>query len=621
MKSKLDLTDFIPNEPGMEKHANVENISLTDLSWLSGGDTTIGYPSVNNPNDCRVQLASIWSHFQVPGSGQTSINNIVAPSEVTASVQDEHDMTAAKELITSVKKAMNLGLTGSDVSRVASQFPGHIVQSQTAELKKLASEQGLMGHVYIDLSAYPNRTAAQKHLGLRGTFAMYAVGTPYQEGRTASSDFMGKRVVSSMEYSPALLADYSNRLAATGLIPLSKKLASREELQAAFLGRLAETKEELPTDNGSIEDDSDNIGEDKIAAALGYIQASSNNLGSAETEFHDKAAALELQDKLVSGSLPLRTASIFKSRFASSSRVDKLSKLAGFIGAAAVDLSLYKSASHAIEALRGARIRPKFAFNGLISGNPMSWVSDFIDNAGMTPLHSPTDFTRNHCEDFCADMVGNGLADQESVGSLLSAPNAEPISIIIRVVEDSFNPLLLNKTHTIVDIPDDGDNYTPAEVIEPTQKLDFSLVRMASVKSLESGVKVSSVYAKVASLVGSSNASHLMQEALSKVASVSADALDACGTTNYNLQKTAGLVKTAKCKACNYCRPSGCAKQGLSFQGMRMASLLDNLQDSNSRTASSVDMSNYLDSMEMDVSIGSKRTSSDIDLSGGSIEL
>ncbi len=602
MHSKLEIPEDIL---GPTSKTASSSPGLVDLSWFSEG--TVGYPSASHPSDIRTQLASVWHHFQEPGTHTGGIDNVINPSEVVKKASD-----AKTELLAAVKKAANARKVGKALTSITANYPADVVESAKDELEKLAAEQGLIGNVYMDLSAYPNRIAAEKHLASFKKMPEFMVGTPYAEvgQKFASDKFLGKSVVASVDYSPELLARFSARLAAEGLIEEGEILNSKEDLRTAFLGGFIR-EASAPVSEETIEHEAADLGQGH-EELLAKMDAEYQDILKQEKSSQMTAEASSVQANLLAGKYA-KTAS-------QNPVVQKLASLAGFIGAAAVDLSLFKSAGEATRAIKSASIRPKFAFNGAISGAPVAWGQGCAESNGLKLLESLEDFSLSDAEDFSANLIGQGRVPQESVGQILTEVQ-DPIHIVISVVKKANDPSSLIKMRAVADIEasESPEGFEHDKVaVQEEKAISIDQLKLATTKSLENGISLGQVTEKVASVVGDKTARSIVASSLQSMTVVDANSLDNCSEYKMSLARTASIKKASKCSSCSHCTLGGCSMQQRSFVGSRVASVTDFLSNDEAltKTASSVnDM--YIQAQEIQIDIGRGGFHSGIDLSGG----
>jgi hypothetical protein len=208
---------------------------IVNHDWLmpTGYDN---YPSDNNPVRIVPKLADLWNHNQK----ETGINLIpnLTLQHTGASQSTADDVVSP--IIREAKKALMAGLKGKELAdHLRARFAtDHIVKAKDA-LAALSSEQGLLGNVYIDASAFSSAKEAEQFLTTHRT--RLAQDIVLNEGKLnpAVIDLLASRfhknVVASISYDENLFQKYRAHLQASGLIPRDFVIDSKETLRQAFL--------------------------------------------------------------------------------------------------------------------------------------------------------------------------------------------------------------------------------------------------------------------------------------------------------------------------------------------------------------------------------------------------
>jgi hypothetical protein len=235
----MDLTsDIVGTNPKYPKIVNHGAIATEDIKSYDN------YPSDNNSVRVIPKLHEMWNH-------DTNLRLVPNVSVQPLGVRNAEDPTP--EIIREAKKAMMAGLKGKEISEhLRSRFTSKHIASAKEQLAKLAEEQGLLGNVYIDASAFTSYADAEQFLNQhRNRLAKYIVtknGTVDQNVISYLASRFHKNVVPEIVYGSDLYDHYKMHLAATGNIKPDYVIDSKESLRLAFLmekpAPIAPTKKE-----------------------------------------------------------------------------------------------------------------------------------------------------------------------------------------------------------------------------------------------------------------------------------------------------------------------------------------------------------------------------------------
>jgi len=193
------------------------------------------YPSDNNSVRILPKLADLWSHNQTNETGISLIPNMTVQHTAT---QDA--ATDTGPVVKEAKKALMAGLKGKELAdylrvRFASD---HILKAKDA-LAALSQEQGLLGNVYIDASAFSSAEEAEQFMARHRTRLAQDIVLNESPLNPAVVDLLAfkfhKNVVGSITYDESLFQKYRAHLQASGVIPKSFVIDSKETLRQAFL--------------------------------------------------------------------------------------------------------------------------------------------------------------------------------------------------------------------------------------------------------------------------------------------------------------------------------------------------------------------------------------------------
>lgn len=209
---------------------------INNLDYLSVDTKNYdNYPSDNNSVRIQPKLADLWNHNRV-NTGLSLIPNQVGRPMESA---DENPVVV-DDIIREAKKAMMSGLKGSELAEhLRARFSSDDIVSAKDAMMKLSEEQGLLGNVYIDASAFANAKEAESFLAAhRNRLAQDIVINDSK----VSSEAIGylankfrKNVVAKISYDEGTLKKYKMHLVGSGKIKNSFVVDSKEALRKAFL--------------------------------------------------------------------------------------------------------------------------------------------------------------------------------------------------------------------------------------------------------------------------------------------------------------------------------------------------------------------------------------------------
>lgn len=206
---------------------------IIDHSWLTVNTQTYdNYPSDNNAVRVLPKLSEMWNH------GQNTGLNLV-PNMTVQSTAAKKATEVSAEVIRECKKAMMSGLYGKDLAEhMRARFSKDSLASAGEDIKKLSSEQGLLGNVYIDASAFVSGNEMEQFLMQhRNRLAQDIVVNESKLNSSVISVLASKfhkNVVASVNYDASLLQKYKNHLVTAGRIDNGYAINSKEDLRVAF---------------------------------------------------------------------------------------------------------------------------------------------------------------------------------------------------------------------------------------------------------------------------------------------------------------------------------------------------------------------------------------------------
>ena len=356
---KSDMTDFMNDK-------NASAIRVPDLDWLSL--TADDVKNIPVPMNIEVipQLQENWKR-----TGEASANLLPYQTK-SESVGPSDKITEEniRDVVYAAKKDMMKGITGKALAqKLASTYPKNLITAASDELKKLSSEQGLLGNVYVDVSPYDSCADAARLLGANKIrLAKYVVGTPRRH--VCSSHITGyckelrKNVVASMEYTEDVLKGYTTHCRMAGLIGPEDVIDSKDVLRAAFL-RSAEDKapEPIKTEKQASEP---RVSEKDLSEML-LKAAAATEKDQALSRFLDVRPILAfIQDEMLKGKIGKNLKEAMSKKYLEKdllkyeTEIRKVASLQGLLGNVYVDVSFYRDAEEAIKSIKNASVNPSY---------------------------------------------------------------------------------------------------------------------------------------------------------------------------------------------------------------------------------------------------------------------
>jgi hypothetical protein len=562
-----DLTGALP------EHENV-----VDFSWLSptSGDTKDNYPS-DSPKEIIPQLENSWSRDIT-----TSPNARIDQKALKSSPAKDKSPEDKVEVERVAKKAMMLGLSGKDmILHLRERFSSEQIDAASEELRKVAAEDGLLGNVYLDLSAFNTTKEALSTLGHhRIRLASLAIGAPIRERNFVDPSgkclHLAKVVVDKVEYTGGLIAHYASHLKNIGAIPQDAIIESKEMLRNAFVQsrfrKVAEIKVDTGTEATGLSDKNKKILDDGELNKLNEYSASQQ----AQVRMARVRPILaKIQDMMLAGAQDedlkegIRACCDSHTIEEFSPEISNMVSRQGLIGPVLADASLYGDVPSAVSAIGKAPSKPLFIISTMPV--PAGFMGGVSGRTGIPVMNGPEDLTHEHAAKVVTKMNGAGQLDNETAHELIkmaSERQDKPMNLI-RLASKAKGL----KTDKATKIETKKSEAAPSS-FAPQFKADKAGEKAEARKKLQDkakealgkGVKASALQTKLASYVPIGEAIGIMREALAAMDEVNADALDECQSSKYSLKKTASLKMASKCSACVFQSCGTCSKQGRNFR-------------------------------------------------------
>ena len=213
--------------------------SVVNHDWLTPDPASYdNYPSDNNSVRVLPKLADLWGTKE--STGINLVPNTGAQPLACYAKEEKKDTEVVDEVVRDAKQAMMLGYKGKNfVDHLRSRHSSDSILKAKEALGKLSSEQGLLGNVYIDASAFSSAREAEEFLKLHRTRLAreIVVNASKVNGDVISllASKFRKNVVASVTYNEDLFAQYKTHLVEAGRISKDFIIDSKESLRQAFL--------------------------------------------------------------------------------------------------------------------------------------------------------------------------------------------------------------------------------------------------------------------------------------------------------------------------------------------------------------------------------------------------
>jgi len=227
------LGDLSPDIIG----TNPKYIPIINEEWLTPDKNTYdNYPSDNNSVRIQPKLGEMWNNHVE--TGINLVPNSVSTMPYRSAEMSDEEITAS--VIREAKKAMMAGLREAQLAEhIRSRFAAADVMLAKDELKKLSEEQGLLGNVYIDASAFVNASEAEhflvQHRNRLARDIVVGDGAVSKSAAHFLANKFHKNVVTAIDYNEDLFARYKMHLVEDKKVGHDFVIDSKETLRAAFM--------------------------------------------------------------------------------------------------------------------------------------------------------------------------------------------------------------------------------------------------------------------------------------------------------------------------------------------------------------------------------------------------
>jgi hypothetical protein len=546
---------------------DTEKAKIPDLDWLDLSASDVD--NIPTPNNVEIipQLRDAWTHNEQHST--ELVPNVVPLATKKASEVSARDVS---DLVRQAKRDMMAGVTGGALAaKLSAMYMPDVIAAAKNDLVKLSSEQGLLGNVYIDMTAFDSCADAARALGRdKVRTAKYVVGSPAKNACsshcTGTCRDMGKKVVASMEYSKDVLDSYTQHLRVAGKIASTAVIESKEALREAFAAKKpVGVEEKAPVE--SRETSSEKASAD-LSKAIEKAAAVREKQARQQRFYKVRPILAYMQDQMLKGKIGNALKECLAAKYPMQEiaeyapEIKRLASLQGLIGNVYVDISYYKNPEDAIQSIRTASTTPMYlvqtvkekAFDGsLLRVAKATGCSEF-----------PTDgkIDKSVAMSYIADLQFSDKISSETAIKLRS--QVEAGSNVLAVIRDTF---LATQDHKRKP-REGGVQMTLAQGVSK-KALDRDILKNNAVKSFEAGVPINKLENKLASMIPTVEAISMCRAVLASLETVKADCLPKCASEKYQFKPNAHIKQAAKCASCIFVSPTACLHLGVKFAGAK----------------------------------------------------
>lgn len=562
-EKKHDMTDFMDDK-------NSSSVRVPDLDWLA---LTADNQGKNIPVPLNIeivpQLQENWSRTT------ESSTNLIANqtrSELP-SISDKISQESIRDVVYAAKRDMMKGITGKNLAKkLASTYPKNLLSAAGEELKKLATEQGLLGNVYIDISPFSSCEDAARSLGVNKVkLAKYVVGKP--KGHVCSSHTAGfckelrKNVVASMDYNDEVLKGYTSHLRMAGMIGPEDVIDSKDLLRSVFL-RSAEEKKptfvEPKQEKSPISCQEAESMEEDFKKLL-IKEATEVDQNPELSKFLEVRPVLAfIQNEMLKGKIGNDLKESIQKKFTPdvigkyASEIKKVASLQGLLGNIYVDVSYYKDVDEAVKSIRTASVSPSYIMQSYPSSKYDDTLQKVAYNTGCEILPRNGRISKKVANSYLDDLQFTKRISSDQAS--LSRVKIEAGENILGVLREAF----LSSANYIPQVRVGGVqahfHQGPARKYVLTGEL-----KEATYRAVEAGLPMEKIESKLTQKVSTSEAVSMIRSVIASVKEIDANVLTKCAFEKYQFSSDVKMRKAAKCKDCIMCSSVGCTKHGLVF--------------------------------------------------------
>lgn len=554
------MDNLIGNKFEQEK----ELLQVPDLNWMELKKDNI---PTELPVEAVPQLQEAWTHS--PEKSANFIDNKAAlPREFVKKASD----TQISDVIKTAKMEMMNGYKGKTLAgRLAGYYEPYVIKGAKDRLIKLAEEQGLLGNVYIDITPYKSCKEAARALGRnRIRTARYVVGEPSTHACASHHEGfckeLGKKVVAAMDYSKEVLKEYTDHLRVAGILASDEYVDSKESLREAFLRtpnvspaktkKKAEKKVDMKILNASLAKELEKSAEqqEKFAAVQRFLSA--------------RPILAHMQNQMLKGINGEFLKESLQSKFSSNDikeyaeEIAKVANLQGIMGNIYVDVSYYKSANEAIDAIKTASTNPIY-LTQTYKENPFDNTLFRVATAtGCTELPKNGKIDKKIAYSYISDLSNKKRLASDTASGLMK--RIVESNNILSIIRDAF---MASQTYKAPDRQGGERLYNLHHMSTTKAASNNDEVRKSVQRAVDAGVSIEKIENKLSSMVPAAEAISMVYGVVANTEQIDANCLPKCTIEKYQLHREASIKEAEKCKNCILKAGSVCSKQGVKFAG------------------------------------------------------
>lgn len=245
---------------------------INNLDYLTVDTATYdNYPSDNNSVRIQPKLDAIWNRNRE----NCGLNLIPNQNIQSLGLRSADEGETVANFCSETKKAMMKGYTGKRLAEyLRARFDKNTIEAAKEQMVLLSKEQGLMGNVYIDASAFTSAKDAEQFLTMHRNRLSQDI---LIEGSKVNPHVISllanrfhKNVVTAISYGQNLFDKYKAYLVDAGKITSDYVIDSKESLRMAFLAepvkeivKTAKAKNETPVSKEKVAQELANRGENE----------------------------------------------------------------------------------------------------------------------------------------------------------------------------------------------------------------------------------------------------------------------------------------------------------------------------------------------------------------------
>lgn len=535
---------------------------IVDHKWLNVDKKTYdNYPSNNNPVRVIPELAQSWSTVQNTGINLIPDIKQVPVKMADAEEQEKAESVIATDIVRYAKKAMMQGLYGKTLAEsLRTQFmPDHIKMAKD-ELAKLSEEQGLLGNVYVDFSAFNSDTEAEDFFKKsRNRLAKFAVVDDRSKFPYTLAN-LKKKIVATMDYTPEVLESYKDHLVAAGKIASDSVVDSKEVLRAAFMLR-----EEAPKEPVKKEASIPSLNINEAVSKLNEGDAERREAEDRALEVLHFAKAKPIlryaQEQMLNGKIgealkeTLRTKFSLQDLAEAGNYLKIIASNQGLQGTVFFDMNLFNSCEEGAKIVKASKSPVSYVKEMAACESCTNNVEDRCGLCNCNILKRSGSIDAKIASSYIDDLVFTGKVGTQRGTELKAMAETEPL----KALKTAFltKPESVERTGGV-----EGYMYAMNNQ-HSTDSREFH--KRATTTALNKGISLDKIREKLGTLMAGPEADGLLKEVLSSSGPISADVISDCSKKKYGLGRDTKIAKTSKCDTCVFSSNLMCAKQGAKF--------------------------------------------------------